>query len=174
MAGLISIAVLVGWIVAAIWFAKRASKDIKNPVGRLALTLFLIAAIVTLPVADEIIGGFQFRALCAEKAVLKIDAQKIRGRIVRMTSNPSNKDVENTAIRIYYTHVIFQDIATKEELASNGYVVAKGGILVKTLAGGNEMTPLTIFPSTCSGPGNLPTSKKYEFKIDTKTGGTIQ
>ena len=73
MAGLLSIALLVGWLAVAVWIAKQITATVKNSLLRTALAIPLIAILVMLPVADEIIGGFQFRALCRENAVLKID-----------------------------------------------------------------------------------------------------
>lgn len=169
MAGLLSLALLVGWFIAALWLARQLTSKVKNGVLRTALMIPAVIVVVGLPVADEIIGGFQFRALCRERAVLKIDAEKIKGKTVRMVSDPENKDLENTIVRIYYTRVSYRDVTTQEELASNGYLVAMGGQLIRALGGGHEMKPMTIFPSTCGGPGNLPTSKKYEFNIDTKS-----
>ena len=174
MAGLLSIALLVGWLAVAVWIAKQITATVKNSLLRTVLAIPLIAILVMLPVADEIIGGFQFRALCRENAVLKIDAEKIKGKTIWMSINPENKDADNTAVRIYVTRVRYRDVATQEDLATNGYVVAKGGLLIRSLAGGHEIAPLTIFPSTCTGPGNLPTSEKYEFKIEMKVKETTQ
>lgn len=174
MAGLLSIALLAGWLAVAVLIARRLTTAVKNSLLRTILMLATVVALLALPVADEIIGGFQFRALCRENAVLKINAEKIKGRTVWMASDPANKEVGNTAVRIYYTRVRYRDVTSQEELASNGYVVAMGGKLIRALAGGHEITPMTIFPSTCSGPGNLPTSEKYGFKIDTKVQGKMQ
>lgn len=174
MAGLLSIALLIGWFFVAFLITRQATSGLKIGLARFGLMIPLFAVLMVLPVADELVGGFQFRALCREKAVLKIDAEKIRGKTIWMASDPTNKDVGHTAVRIYYTRVSYRDVTTQVELASNGYVVAMGGMLIRTLAGGQETTPMTIFPSTCSGPGNLPTSEKYGFKIETKTQGITQ
>lgn len=174
MAGLLSIAFIVGWFLAACWLARLMTRKFKNGALRTVLMILAVIVAMILPVADEIIDGFQFRALCKENAVLKIDAKKIKDRTVRMVSDPANKSIDNAAIKIYYTRVSYRDVTTQEELARNGYMVAMGGRLIEALSGGHETTPITIFPSTCSGPGNFPTSQKYEFKFATKTVGVMQ
>lgn len=174
MAGLLSIAFVIVWFFAALWLARRLTGLMNAGILRSTLTALAVVVLAALPLTDEIIGGFQFRELCRERALLKIDETKIKGKMVRMVSDPANKDIDGTAVRIYYTRVSYRDATTQEELGSNGYLVAMGGYLIRTLAGGHEMTPMTIFPSTCSGPGNLPTSMKYEFNIETKTVGTTR
>jgi len=171
MAGLLAIGLLVGWLAVAVWLATRLTGKLKNRPLRFALMISIVFVLVALPVADEIIGGFQFRALCRDNAVLKINAEKIKGKTVWMAIDPSNKDLNNTAVRIYYSRVSYRDMVTGEELGSNSAYAAMSGHLVRLLAMGNEMAPLTIHPSTCSGPGSLPTSKKYEFRFKPKTRG---
>ena len=174
MAGLLSIALLVGWFIATVWLARRLTSRLKNGPLRAVLMTLAIIALVMLPVADEIIGGFQFRALCRDNAVLKIDAEKIKGKTIRMVIEPSNKDLDNTAVRIYHSRVSYRDTVTGQELGSNSDYVAMGGKLIRALAMGHEMTPLTIHPSTCRGPGSLPTSEKYEFKFEPKLKGVMK
>ncbi len=160
MAGLILIGLLIGWFFVARWLARLLTRTVKNEVLRGLSTALIVALLLVLPLADEIIGGFQFRALCKENAVLKVDAEKIKGKTIRVVINPSNKDVENTAVRIYFSHLSYLDVATGEELASYSWYVAKSGQLMRILAMGHEMPPMT-FPSSCSG--SLPES--YGFKL---------
>jgi hypothetical protein len=163
MAGLIFVALLIGWFFVARWVAKLLTQRIGNTALRRVSMVTIIVVMFILPVADEIIGGFQFRALCSEHAVLKIDAQKIKGRTVRTVSEPENGTYTiGTAVRIYYYRMSYRDIETNEELASYSRYVAKGGWLIKLLSGSNAMTPLTFY-DTCTPEniGNL--SKDYSF-----------
>ena len=151
MAGLLSIALLIGWFFVAFLIARQAASGIKSSLLRFALMIPLFVVLMVLPVADELVGGFQFRALCREKAVLKIDAEKIKGKTIRLVTDPSNKDVDNTAVRIYYSHHSYRDTETQEELASFNDYAADGGILFRFFAMGNHMPPLipmTIDPRT--------------------------
>lgn len=151
MAGLLSIALLAGWLAVAVWIARRLTTAVKNSLLRTTLMLATVVALLALPVADEIIGGFQFRALCRENAVLKINAEQIKGKTIRIVNDPLNKDVANTIVRIYYTHHSYRNIETGEELASFNDYTADGGILFRSLAMGNHMPPvipMTIDPRT--------------------------
>lgn len=170
MTGLLGLAFFICWFLAAYWLVRNLTRKMGAGILRNSLVWLMTLSLIVLPLVDEIIGGFQFRALCRRNAVLKIDAEKIKGKTVRMVNDPANRDTDETVIRIYYTKVSYRDVVTQEELGSNGYLVAMGGKLMSALSGGQETTPMTIFPSTCSGPGNLPVSEKYEFKIDTKAG----
>lgn len=174
MIGLILLFLVIGWLFFAFWIAKRLTPGLQTSSLRIPLMLLIVVVIAVLPLADEIIGGFQFRALCRENTVLKIDAEKIKGKTIYMVSDSSSNNLQISAIPIHLTRVSYRDIATHEELASSGFLVAVGGRLVNALAGGHQMPPLTIFPSTCSGPGNLPTSMKYQFTLDTTTNGATQ
>ena len=167
MAGLLSIGLLVGWLAVAVWIAKRMTATVKSSLLRTALVISLVAVLVALPVADEIIGGFQFRAVCRENAVLKIDAERIKGKTIRVVAEPieGDRDVDNTSIRIYYSRFSYRDVDSGEELATYSRYVAVSGWLVRTLAMGNSFPPLTIQPSTCK-PNNVgDLSKQFDFKF---------
>ena len=167
MAGLLSIALLVGWIIVSILLARRLTSRLKNGLLRAVLMTLAVIVLVALPVADEIIGGFQFRALCRDNAVLKIDAERIKGKTIRVVAEPveGDKDVDNTSIRIYYSRFSYRDVNSNEELATYSRYVAVSGWLVRVLAMGNTFPPLTIHPSTCK-PNNVgDLSKEFGFKF---------
>ena len=170
MAGLLSIAVLIAWFAVAIWIAKRLTKAVKNSQLRIVLIFLCVGALLVLPVADEIIGGFQFRALCRENAVLRIDAEKIKGKTIRVIPEPTegSRDAEGVAIRIYYYRLSYRDTETGEELASYSTYTARSGWLVRLFGTSSGLPPLTVHPSTCSPPneGSLP--KEFGFKFETR------
>lgn len=168
MAGLLVIALLVGWLAVAVWLATRLTGKLESRPLRFALMISIVFVLVALPVADEIIGGFQFRALCRDNAELKIDAEKIRGKTVLVVVDPANRDVENSLIRIYYSRFSYRDVNSNEELATYSRYVAVSGWLMRALAMGNALPPLTIHPSACnlSAQGDL--SKTFGFTYQTR------
>ena len=117
-----------------------------------------------LPVADEIIGGFQFRALCKEGAQLKIDAEAIRGKTVRVVIEPSNKYLSWMAIPIRWSHFSYRDVATDEEYANFDIYNAKGGILINMLGISEKNVPLTMY-SGCYPPRYGKLDKQYQFTL---------
>jgi hypothetical protein len=160
MVAFVLIGLFIVWFFIARWLARMLTRSVNNEVVRRLLAGLTVMFLLILPLADEIVGGFQFRALCRENAVLKVDAEKIKGKTIRVVIDPANKDVDNTAIRIYFSHLSYLDVVTNEELASYSWYVAKGGMLIRALAMGHEMPPMTFSPS-CSG--SLPES--YGFKL---------
>jgi hypothetical protein len=165
MIGILFLAVIGAWI----WAAAKLAGFIGNrffpprPWRPFAKSL-VFAFLIFLAVGDEVVGGFQLRALCKENAVLKINAEKIKGKQIRVEGDPGNKPLGDTAIKILWTRLSFRDVETNEELASYSRYVASGGWFIRTLAMGNSVTPMTIFPSSCTaeGIGNL--AKNYDFK----------
>lgn len=167
MSGLFFLAVVFIWIVAAImltrWLMRRI--PIKSELARMLLALALFALIFVLPVTDEIIGGYQFRKLC-ENSALKIDAEKAKGKTVKLVIDPSNEILRGTAITIYHSHMSYRDINTNEEIASNNKYVAKGGWFIKMLGVFEGDGPLTLSPTYCSPSlGGLAIARNYGFFI---------
>jgi hypothetical protein len=150
MIGLLFLGVVAAWVFASWWLAMRATGRLSRGGLRIAVVIAVTALLVPLPVADEIVGGFQFRALCAQDTLLKVDAEKIRGKTVRVNSEPANMPVASTAVRILFSRALYRDVVTNEVLASSDRYVADGGWLMRLLMGEYGSTPLT-FPSTCSG-----------------------
>ena len=154
MIGIIFLAIIGLWIWADVritrWLLRRVSSRILHHF----LAIIVFVTLLVLPVADEIIGGFQLRALCEKNAVLNVNAAKIIGKEVRVSTDPANNVVGGTMVRILYSRSSYRDADTNEELASYGYYVANGGWLIRTLSTDKYVTPLT-FPSSCSGGSRL-------------------
>jgi len=150
MIGLLLFGFVAAWFVAARWLAIKATRRLLPGKLRLTAVCFITLMLVALPLSDEIIGGFQFRALCEKNAALRIDAARIRGKKVRVTTDPANKEVGGTSVPILYSRSSYRDVDTNEELASSGRYVANGGWLIRTISTDKYIVPLT-FSSTCGG-----------------------
>jgi hypothetical protein len=117
-------------------------------------------------VVDEIVGGYQFRALCRENAVLRIDAERIKGRTVRVVVAPLNEILPGKAIAIYRSHESFRDTATNEEIASNEWYFAKGGWFIRMLGVSETNDPITFVPSACyPSLGRQEIAEAYGFAL---------
>lgn len=122
-----------------------------------------------LPLADEIVGAFQFNALCKANAVLKIDAEKAKGNTVRSIITPAKSDevIRGTALTIYYSHFSFVDVSSEEKLAEFDRYAAKGGWFVHALGISNSNSPIFIQPAGCSPRmASSDIAKKYEFTLE--------
>lgn len=166
MAGAVFVALLITWFYLAHRIARKLVSRVQSKQLRFLLMGFLVAGFSALLVIDEIIGGFQFRAICKKKAVLKIDEQKIKGKTIAVVVNPSHQDISGAAISISHSRFGYFDTGTGEELASYSRIEAEGGKLVWLLAGGHPMPPLIPLSKTgnvCSLSDRSDLSKKYEF-----------
>jgi hypothetical protein len=149
MTGIFFFGILIAWFFAAKWLASKATQRMAFGEPRFLARVFLTVAIVIAPVADEIVGGFQFRALCAKNDALQTDSSRIEGKTVRPVVNPSRREIQSHAIKIYHTHVSYRDIESNEELASYSDYEAGKGLLKRALA---ALTgePLSTGVSVCS------------------------
>jgi hypothetical protein len=150
MSGLFFFGVIAAWGAVAFLVAKRLTRLVQPRLLGVGLGVLAFVLIMVLPVADEIVGGYQFRALCKESAALKINTEKIKGRTVKVVVAPSNEVLPGKAVTIYHSHESFRDTATNEEIASNDWYVAKGGWLIRLLGVLEKNDPITILPSSCS------------------------
>jgi hypothetical protein len=161
MTGLFLLVVVLAWLVAVVfltnWLMKRVS--IKPKPVRAAMAMMMFVVLLPLPVADEIVGGFQYRALCEKNAVLRIDEAKAEGRTVKVVVDPSNEILPGTAITIYHSHLSFFDVRTNEKIAEYDRYVAKGGWFIRMLGISEGNAPITIGLPGCS-PNNSGTFPK--------------
>lgn len=72
MTGIFMLVVLGGWVAILGWIAAFIVRPIPVHGYRLLLKLALIALPLPLPVADELIGRFQFHGLCRSMAVVEL------------------------------------------------------------------------------------------------------
>jgi hypothetical protein len=158
MTGILFIGVVVVWISLAIVLTRAMTRNLTSRAKRRVASLFVFALLLALPVADEIIGGFQLRALCREGAEPKYDEAKVRGRTVYLrrvphpdvpgvTTFPSRR--VHALIPITEEEVVWLDTETAEVLVTYKAYSAKGGVLIRALGISNTDSPLTFEPSSC-------------------------
>jgi hypothetical protein len=167
MTGLFLIVVVFAWLVAVVfltsWLMKRVS--IKPKSVRMVVGLLIFVLLLPLPVADEIVGGYQFRELCRQGAVLRIDAEKAKGRTVKVVIEPSNEIIPGTAITIYHSHESYRDVATEEEIANLDRYTAKGGWFIRMLGISEKNAPITIGDPGCVPENWAVFPKHYGFTL---------
>ncbi len=149
MTGLILIAVLVAWFFIAKSLSTFFTQKIHSNAIKKLVQVFLFALILVAPVADEIIGGFQFRALCKAEAVAVYDEARVRGKTVHCKSA---KDLyyKNTILPTRKTILTFVDHSTNEELISYFRLQSDGGWLRRWINFNSVDTPV-LFDGNCSG-----------------------
>ena len=146
MSGLILLFILCVWGAASFFLAKFIAKPIKNDGIQTGAIITLAALLFVAPVTDDIIGGFQFRALCSESAIITIDEEKARGKSV--LGDSKNIALTSYILPINNRHAIYRDIDTKEVLLSWNEYRAKGGWLSR-LIGFPQGSPPYTFNGVC-------------------------
>jgi hypothetical protein len=164
MSGLFLIAVVGLWI----WLAFKLSRfiGIRIAGGRwvVPLSALLFLVLLPMPVIDEIIGGFQFRALCKRYAVQTIDEQNVRGARVVSVGGRDGWDAPDTVIPVRIQPWIYQDATTQKVLISYHTLHAEGGVLIRTLGISETRSPL-LFSRSCAPPNERAFIKAFNVVI---------
>jgi hypothetical protein len=164
MSGILSIGIVVIWFLIVIAIASRVGSGISDRWRWLFKTAVFCGALV-LPVADEIVGGFQFRALCkANASEFRLGVKNPEGRTTKLTINPSNHYLPGKAISIRHSHFEYHDVATGELVVAHDRYVAEGGRLARAIGAGS--TPITIVDnSSCSPERDESVNRTLKFNV---------
>jgi hypothetical protein len=150
MTGILLLFGVALWAYACWKAAAALGRRMRRSAWRLPAVATIFVVLVLLPVADEIVGGFQFRSLCAG-AVAHVEVRDVAGRVARYRGDPIDARLPGTAIPILYSHIEYSDVKTGELIARYDRFIAKGGLLVRTLRLSESNSPLTMGRSDCSG-----------------------
>jgi hypothetical protein len=69
MIGLIVLALLIFWLLVSFAISRFIVRAIQIKKGRFILWVFIYSLVVIIPFLDEIIGRYQFKSLCNNKAI---------------------------------------------------------------------------------------------------------
>jgi len=140
MSGIILLTVLAFWffIVKKLtdFFTSKIYLKIK---GKWIYPMVFILVFIA-PVMDEIIGGFQFRALCTPENLLVYESEKVRGKAVVPRDIPM--ETLNKIIPIVITTGAWEDAETGELLLTYRIISSKGGWLSHFMGGGTSFFTL--------------------------------
>ena len=165
MTGLLLLTVVGLWMWACVAITRAVLRRMPSLLWRWVVAPALFSALLILPLADEIVGGFQFRALCEKGAVLKIDAEKAKGRSVRVVIQPSNEVVLGQALRTLHTHFSYRVVDSDEEIARYDTYVVNGGWFIRALGISETNSPLLIGAPYCGPPKEGSMDKTYGFTL---------
>ena len=145
MTGILLLIVVGAWLWVCIVIARGLMRRLGTNPWRWLLGPVVFATLLIAPVADEIVGGIQFKAMCEREAVLKIDAEKVRGRTLKQVGVQSFP--ANTVLRIERWQNSFVEAKSGEEMASYVWLRASGGWLIRALQISEGNAPLRGAPS---------------------------
>lgn len=151
MTGLLLLAVVALWLIAAIIITWGIVAKIPSEGWRTAAAVALFPALLIAPLADDIIGGLQFRALCEEKTVIRVDESRAAGRTVFLIRDRSIQ-LPWLLVPVIEQPWRYADVDTQEVLVSFSTLEAKGGWLIRGLGISETDAPIT-FKGYC-GPAD--------------------
>jgi len=143
MSGLLLMGVLAVWLVIAFVCATLAGALFKTKWLRIAVSILLFAAMLPLPVADELLAKPAFDKLCDEGTRLKFDPKKVRGKtIYLLEAQPESFKVGSLSGTLVPWR--YADATTREVLISYGTYELKGGVLIRLLGISETSAPLAM------------------------------
>jgi hypothetical protein len=161
MTGLFILAACGLWTWLVFRFCRWVGTHITRGRWRWSTVVALFVALVPLPLADEIAGKFQFEKECRTRAVLIVDAERVRGKTLRRVATQSHLtggplDIEQWDNR-------FVDPQTGEVLASYRWLRVSGGVISRMFLDSGK--PISFSPSTCAPPIGEPIEERYGFAL---------
>jgi hypothetical protein len=150
------------WVAFVVWLSNIVTRKLPLTTWRIPIALMIFAALLPLPLIDEIVGGRQFEQLCKENSTIQVDRAKAVGRTVYLATQP-DAEVQGTWVRIVAKSKRFVDVSTGEPVVTYNELTADGGRLVQSLGISEGGMPLT-FKGTCvppDRPGSVQTFKAF-------------
>ena len=155
MIGLLFIVVFVVWLVSAFYFGRAIPRWLGlHPTWSF---LFVPLAFIA-PIADELIGRWQFNRLCEKEAVVWLNPNWANVKAVRAVSPRLHSPARGTAIPIDIQRIAYIDSDTGQPFMTYNAVHTKGGLLLGTLGLGLGGT------TTCWPKDESEIRKKIDMK----------
>ena len=131
MAGLILLVVVAGFIALLVFLSRQATQSLAlSAEAKTALRWLIVIGAFPLMVADEIVGKYQFEALCDANGIQGVDVSKARGKRVKIQYS-ERRLVEKTIMPIKTSDVFFRDVDNGEVLIHHQNYYAVGGWLMR-------------------------------------------
>ena len=166
MIGLWVLGLMGLWIWIAFRIARWIGRRMAHGVWQSALTFVLFTLLLPLPVLDELLARPKIEALCAQNAVLRIDEERIRGRLVKYSAEPSNENLAGVGLRTSYTRSVLRDAQTGEALGTEGWYRFYGGLFIRTIGTAEMNNPMFARTSCAPLEGLEAVAKRLGFEIE--------
>jgi hypothetical protein len=160
MTGILLLVVALAWIGICVCLSTVIARRLVGLRWRQLATFWLLAALLPLPLIDEIIGARQFAQACKENSTIQLDPQTARGRTVYLTKAPDS-EMHGTLVRIVLKPWRFVDAMTGETVVRYNTLTAGGGRFIRAIGLSEGGVPLT-FRGFCSPPQRPATIASFE------------
>lgn len=130
MSGLIFLAALALCLWACVWLAKNLGNLVPNHRWRTAVKVVIFIALLASPFVDEVIGKYQFEALCKANGIEGADVSKALGKRVKLDVG-ERYPLDGTIMPINVSDWLYRDADSGEILFQHKNYYAKGGWLMR-------------------------------------------
>ena len=130
MGGLIFLAALAFCLWACVWVANKLGSLIPHLAWRAAVKALIFIALLASPFVDEVIGKYQFEALCKANGIEGADVSKARGKRVKGEYG-GRRLVGSTIMPIEERDLLFRNADNNELLFQYKNYYAFGGWLMR-------------------------------------------
>ncbi len=144
-------AILFGWLFLSAWTVARLTWWVDDRAWRLVTQLMACAALLPLPLADELVGRVQFDHLCGKESLVDLHVPEARQQSVWPVGLRA-EPVSGLALPVTRQPWWLVD-ESRLVLASYHRLEASGGWLARWVSGRLDAPPLT-FPPRCE-PAHL-------------------
>jgi hypothetical protein len=164
MTGILLIVLAAAWLIVVLLITRRATWHFGSRAAKVAISLVLFPALLVAPLADELIGKWQFESLCKQYSTQEIDEHHAMNRRVLFVRRKEDRFIQGTAVRIRIDSHVYKDAETGQVLVSYYTLHAEGGWLIHALGISETNSPL-LFRRAC-GPRDEDTfKKKFDIRV---------
>lgn len=139
MIGLMFLVGIAIWLVVVIYLCKRIPRWVGITRHANVAGFALFPVLLVLPIADDLIGRWQFDRLCEREAVIWLSPDWMSVKKVVRNSLP-REEIAGANIRVYKTVVEYSDAETKEVFLKTTHLSTYGGILFDRLGLGFDIS----------------------------------
>jgi hypothetical protein len=168
MTGIILILFILVWGTFSVIWGKELAAKVKSTILRPVAALLFIAILFCLPLADEIIGLFQFKALCDKNGISEAKLAVAKGMTLKEISTQYLR-IENTLLNVTGQKIAYVQPVTNVPIVEYTGYRSEGGWLIRMLGISETKSPL-IFEKTCGLPYGYESMQdllnKYQIKFN--------
>ncbi|MCS4511045.1 hypothetical protein [Xylophilus ampelinus] len=130
MSGLIFLTALALCLWGCAWLAKTLGNLVPNLAWRSAVKFGVFLALLASTFADEVIGKYQFEALCKANGIERADVSKARGKRVKLELGDS-RPLSGTLMPGSIKEHVYRDVDSGEVVIHHKDYFAYGGWLMR-------------------------------------------
>lgn len=137
------------WVWLVYKFSRWIGGRIPLKQWQIPFTILIFVMLLVAPLADELVGWWQFKSLCDKYAVQLVDEKGALNAHVVSVGGKFGRYESGVAVRIRVQPWIYQDSTSGKVVVSYHTVSAEGGWLIHALGISETNSPL-LFSRSCA------------------------